>query len=75
MVIHARLSGAELGKQRNRLRASADLLHGSAAVAVLVVGLAVELFAAVAGVEDVVLVGEGIAVLAGRDVSDTMSRR
>lgn len=63
-MVYTHLSGAKLGKQRNRLRASADLLHGSAAVAVLVVGLAVELLTAVTGVEEVVLVGEGVAVLA-----------
>lgn len=53
--------GADASVQSSRLGAAVDLLHIRGAVALLVVRLAVELLAAGAGVQDIVLIGKGVA--------------
>lgn len=67
--------GADGGVQVDGLRAAVDDLLGGGAVAGGVVGGAVEDLAAVAGGEDVVLVGEGVAPLTAESVSYRMIDR
>ena len=61
--------GADTSIQSNRLRAVVHLLILGSAVAILVSCLAVELVAALAGAQDVVLVGKWVAKFAGTGVS------
>lgn len=55
------LLGADLSIQVNRARATVDLLHAGSAVAFCVIWSAVEFLAAIAGVQDVALISEGVA--------------
>lgn len=57
------LLGADLGVQVDGARAAVDLLHAGGAVALGIVGLAVELLATLTRAQDVVLVSKGVAVL------------
>jgi hypothetical protein len=55
--------GTDAGCHTDRARAAEHLLHAWGAVAAGLVGLAIELLAARAGAQDVVLVSEGVAEL------------
>lgn len=59
----ANLLGADLGVQVDGAGAAVDLLHAGGAVALGIVGLAVELLATLTRAQDVVLISEGVAEL------------
>lgn len=67
------LLGADLGVQVDGAGAAVDLLHAGGAVALGIVGLAVELLATLTRAQDVVLVSEGVAELSAQLVWRRMS--
>ena len=69
------LLGADLGVQVDGARAAVDLLHAGGAVALGIVGLAVELLATLTRAQDVVLVSKGVAVLSAELVVNVVGLR
>lgn len=72
LLLARRLLGADLGVEGDGVRAAVVLLAAGGAVALGVTSLAVELLAAITRVEDVVLAGEGVAVLSVELVVDVV---